>query len=100
MTHREEIEWARRRFEEFLMADGPLLLREDDPRVQQLKRIIVRIVTALEEPDSKSRIVTAADRYMSGEPHVMTPHETNLRLHTQYPPSARAMCDASMPFFS
>lgn len=36
MTGREELEWARRRFDEFLRTDGPLLLKEDDPRVQQV----------------------------------------------------------------
>lgn len=99
MTHREEIEWARHRFEEFLMADGPLLLKGDDLRVQQIKRIIVRIVNALEEPDQTTRIVTAADRYMNGAEHTPASRDTDLRLHTEYPPSARAACDASMPFF-
>ncbi|KAF8319585.1 uncharacterized protein EI90DRAFT_2940358 [Cantharellus anzutake] len=87
MTHREEIEWARHRFEEFLRADGPLLLGEDDPRVQQIKRITERIVTALEEPDPASRIVTAADRYTN---------ESSIAYRVS--PSAKAVCSASLPF--
>src|SRR5258708_35253718 len=55
-------------------------------------------MTGLEKPEPTSRIVTAADRYMNGTVHVSTVHETNLRLHMEYPPSARAACDSSMPF--
>ena len=65
----------------------------------KVKRIIVRIVNALEEPDQTSRIVTAADRYMNGAEHTPASRDTDLRLYTEYPPSERAACDASMPFF-
>ncbi|KAF9518109.1 hypothetical protein BS47DRAFT_1313604 [Hydnum rufescens UP504] len=99
MTHREEIEWARRRFEDFLRTDGPLLLKGDDPRVQQVQRVAERIVSVSEEPDVRNRIVSAAvwppldNRLLEANAN-----DSAARLHQEYPPTARVVYDASMPF--
>ncbi|KDN49814.1 hypothetical protein RSAG8_01879, partial [Rhizoctonia solani AG-8 WAC10335] len=49
MSKREEMEWARARFTECLLDDGPHLLREGDPRVDQVRRVAERLFTAVED---------------------------------------------------
>lgn len=51
MSKREEMEWARSRFTECLLDDGPHLLREGDPRVEQVRRVAARLFVAVEDDD-------------------------------------------------
>jgi hypothetical protein len=49
MSKREEMEWARSRFTECLLEDGPRLLKEGDPRVEQVRRVATRLFAAVED---------------------------------------------------
>ncbi|WVR07731.1 hypothetical protein IAU60_004774 [Kwoniella sp. DSM 27419] len=49
MTENEEMAWSRRKHQEVLRHDGPLILPADDPRSEQVQRVTSRLVTALEE---------------------------------------------------
>ncbi|WVQ84705.1 hypothetical protein IAT38_006861 [Cryptococcus sp. DSM 104549] len=51
MSENEEMAWSRRKHNEVLHNDGPLILPAGDPRCQQVSRVMVRLVTALEEQD-------------------------------------------------
>lgn len=48
MSESEELTWSRRKFDECLQQDGPLLLTSDDPRVTRVARVTSRLITALE----------------------------------------------------
>lgn len=100
-----------------MITDGPLLLKEDDPRVQQVRssntlemitknlllscqiqRITERIVSILDENETHSRIVSAV--WPPPEPRTIigNVNAPQLLLHQAYPPSARAVSSASIPF--
>jgi len=91
MTTHEEMEWAQHRFQETLAEEGPLLVFDPDPRVQQVKRIIERLIAALEAADSPSHIVSAPAWPPRG------PDQHSQLSGVQYMPSARAV-SALMPF--
>lgn len=48
MSDKEEMVWSHKRFEDVLEAEAPLILPEDDDRVQTLKRVCDRLVTAMD----------------------------------------------------
>ncbi|OCF38165.1 metalloendopeptidase [Kwoniella heveanensis BCC8398] len=52
MSEHEEMAWSRRKHQEVLRHDGPLILPPDDPRSQQVSRVTSKLVTALEEKDN------------------------------------------------
>ncbi|KAK8853164.1 hypothetical protein IAR55_003865 [Kwoniella newhampshirensis] len=52
MSEHEEMAWSRRKHQEVLRNDGPLLLPSTDSRSQQVSRVMTRLVTALEEQDN------------------------------------------------
>ncbi|WVR00221.1 hypothetical protein IAU59_007363 [Kwoniella sp. CBS 9459] len=52
MSEHEEMAWSRRKQQEVLRHDGPLILPGDDPRSQQVSRVTSKLVTALEEKDN------------------------------------------------
>ncbi|WWC91647.1 uncharacterized protein L201_006593 [Kwoniella dendrophila CBS 6074] len=51
MSEHEEMAWSRRKQQEVLRHDGPLILPPDDGRSQQVSRVTTKLVTALEEQD-------------------------------------------------
>ncbi|KZT62046.1 hypothetical protein CALCODRAFT_463495 [Calocera cornea HHB12733] len=76
MSEREELEWARRRFDECIAQDGPLLVAADDPRVAQVHRVCERLVAVLDDVDSPSHYVSAAATQVVDD----TPEGQRLRL--------------------
>ncbi|KZO98829.1 hypothetical protein CALVIDRAFT_561769 [Calocera viscosa TUFC12733] len=76
MSEREEHEWARRRFDECIAQDGPLLVAADDPRVAQVHRVCERLVAVLDDVDSPSHYVSAAATQVVDD----TPEAQRLRL--------------------
>lgn len=93
------------RFEEFLRSDGPLLLKEDDPRVQQVQKVTQRIICAIEDPDVERHIVSAASRIwpppeeISGNGQLGQDAQVSERIRFDFPPSARAAgSTVEMPF--
>lgn len=51
MSEKEEIAWSQKRFQDILEAEGPLVLPEDDERVQVLKRVCDKLVQAMDAED-------------------------------------------------
>ncbi|WVW86100.1 hypothetical protein I302_108139 [Kwoniella bestiolae CBS 10118] len=51
MSEHEEMAWSRRKQQEVLRNDGPLILPPEDERSQQVARVTSRLITALEEQD-------------------------------------------------
>lgn len=117
MSKREEMEWARSRFTECLLDDGPHLLREGDPRVEQVRRVAARLFVAVEDDDYDADHVVSSPGWppRSEEPRPeqlqtpVGPWATGHRVHVTpasfgklqaqllYPPSATAK-SALMPF--
>ncbi|CCO27196.1 T-complex protein 1 subunit zeta [Rhizoctonia solani AG-1 IB] len=117
MSKREEMEWARARFTECLLDDGPHLLREGDPRVEQVRRVAERLFTAVEDGEFDADHVVSSPGWppRSEEPQLAQlqtpsgPWSTGRRVHVTpasfgkmqaqllYPPSATAE-SALMPF--
>ncbi|KAF8303351.1 hypothetical protein DL93DRAFT_2145179 [Clavulina sp. PMI_390] len=114
MTGREELEWARRRFDDFLRSDGPLLLKDDDPRVQQVQKVTERLINAIDDPDQERHIVSYSHKiWPPPEPLSATSAFSSSsssassamhladaeRIRVEYPPSAKA-CGTikDMPF--
>ncbi|KAH7339701.1 peptidase family M48-domain-containing protein [Rhizoctonia solani] len=117
MSKREEMEWARARFTECLLDDGPHLLREDDPRVEQVRRVAERLFTVVEDGGFDADHVVSSPGWppRSEEPQLAQlqgpagPWSTGRRVHVTpasfgkmqaqllYPPSATAE-SRLMPF--
>lgn len=117
MSKREEMEWARSRFTECLLDDGPHLLKEGDPRVDQVRRVAARLFVAVEDEDlDMDRVVSSPGwppRNEEARPDQLQtpvgPWATGQRVHVtpasfgklqaqlMYPPSAIAK-SAFMPF--
>ncbi|WWC71955.1 uncharacterized protein I206_105914 [Kwoniella pini CBS 10737] len=51
MSENEEMAWSRRKQQDVLRNDGPLILSEEDERSKQVSRVATKLVTALEEQD-------------------------------------------------
>ncbi|ORY33497.1 peptidase family M48-domain-containing protein [Naematelia encephala] len=51
MSEHEELAWSRRKHQEVLHNDGPLLLPPSHPLSQKVVRVVTRLVTALEEEE-------------------------------------------------
>ncbi|WWC94761.1 hypothetical protein V866_001610 [Kwoniella sp. B9012] len=51
MTEHEEMAWSRRKQQEVLRNDGPLILPPEDERSKQVARVTSKLITALEEQD-------------------------------------------------
>ncbi|GAB1525538.1 hypothetical protein RhiTH_008701 [Rhizoctonia solani] len=117
MSKREEMEWARARFTECLLDDGPHLLREGDPRVEQVRRVAERLFTVIEDGVFDADHVVSSPGWppRSEEPQLAQlqtpggPWSTGRRVHVTpasfgkmqaqllYPPSATAE-STFMPF--
>ncbi|KAJ1304666.1 hypothetical protein OPQ81_005805 [Rhizoctonia solani] len=117
MSKREEMEWARARFTECLLDDGPHLLREGDHRVEQVRRVAERLFAVLENGELDADHVVSSPGWppRSQEPQLAElqgpsgPWSTGRRVHVTpasfgkmqaqllYPPSATAE-SALMPF--
>ncbi|KAL5631359.1 hypothetical protein ACGC1H_007020 [Rhizoctonia solani] len=117
MSKREEMEWARARFTECLLDDGPHLLREGDPRVDQVRRVAERLFTVVEDGGHDEDHVVSSPGWppRSEEPQLAQlqgpagPWSTGRRVHVTpasfgkmqaqilYPPSATAE-SSLMPF--
>lgn len=61
MTEREEMEWSHRRFDDLLASEAPHILPFSDPRVQLIKTICDRLITALDVDSPVSAAVWPRD---------------------------------------
>ncbi|WWC64647.1 uncharacterized protein I303_107258 [Kwoniella dejecticola CBS 10117] len=107
MSEHEEMAWSRRKQQEVLRNDGPLILSEDDERCKQVSRVTTKLVTALEEQDHHiihgaswpprsqelSRVIAEREAQFGLTP---TTEETQRR-HVHYKPSGTAH-STFMPF--
>jgi len=97
MTEHEEMAWARRKFEEYVQHDGPLLLKADDPRVERVARVTTRLVTALEQQEQ--HMIHGASwppRHHTGEVNRVQEEQEKSRRHG-FEPSATA-ASSFLPF--
>lgn len=60
MSKREEMEWARSRFTECLLDDGPYLLKEGDPRVDQVRRVAARLFSVVDSGELDAEHVVSS----------------------------------------
>jgi hypothetical protein len=60
MSKREEMEWARSRFTECLLDDGPHLLKAGDPRVEQVRRVAARLFAVVEDGELDAEHVVSS----------------------------------------
>ncbi|KAG8745198.1 hypothetical protein FRC10_008510 [Ceratobasidium sp. 414] len=117
MSKREEMEWARSRFTECLLDDGPHLLKAGDPRVEQVRRVAARLFAAVEDGEIDSDHVVSSPSWPPRSQEVQVeqlqaqagPWATGQRLHVTpasfgkmqaqmlYQPSATAK-SALIPF--
>jgi len=117
MSKREEMEWARSRFTECLLDDGPYLLKEGDPRVEQVRRVATRLFSVVDDGELDAEHVVSSPGWppRNEEPQMLQmqtpagPWATGQRLHITpasfgkmqaqmlYPPSATAK-SALLPF--
>ncbi|QRV79168.1 Peptidase family M48 protein [Ceratobasidium sp. AG-Ba] len=117
MSKREEMEWARSRFTECLLDDGPHLLKTGDPRVEQVRRVAARLFAAVDDGELDADHVVSSPGWPPRNEDVRIeqlqtpagPWATGQRLHVTpasfgkmqaqmlYPPSATAK-SALIPF--